>query len=199
MYFSDIKIKINPTTYLVWLVLILSGRSTLLLCSLVCAVLHECSHVAAYLTYGAYVTQIEVLPFGFSANVGKTDKLTCAGECFCAFCGPVMNLFLSAVFLLMSEAYFGDCEYFIFCNLSLFIINMLPVIPPDGGRMLYFLLLKYKGVSLAVKVSKIISVLVTVIVLLIGVFILIESGYNAFVLVIGCYLLIYLLTSDSCF
>ena len=193
------KIKINPTTYLVWLVLIFTDKADFLLCSLVCAILHECSHIAAYLSYGAYVTEVEFLPFGLSARVGKTDNLSCSGECFCALCGPMINLFMSAGFLLLSDSLLGGCEYFILCNLALFSINMLPVIPLDGGRILYFILLRYKGVEFASRVVKVVSILIVVGLLLSGALLLFYSGYNAFVLFIGCYLLIYVLTADSCF
>ena len=199
LYFNDMKIKINPTTYLVWLVLIFTDKADFLLCSLVCAILHECSHIAAYLSYGTYVTEVEFLPFGLSARVGKTENLSCSGECFCALCGPMINLFMSAGFVFLSDSLLVGCEYFVVCNLALFSINMLPVIPLDGGRVLYFILLKYKGVDVAARVSRIISIFIVIVLLLIGALLLFCSGYNAFVLFIGCYLLVYVLTADSCF
>ena len=196
---SEIRIKINPLTYIVWLVLVLSDQTQFLLCSFVSAALHEASHIAAYLSCGASVFSLEILPFGISAAVGKTDRLSCKDEMLCAFCGPLMNLFLSAIFLCLSKSFIEGSDFFIYCNLSFFILNMLPIIPLDGGRILYFILLRKVSVATSVKTVKMISGILTVFITVFGTYIFLSSGYNVSVLLIGLYLFVYIFTSSDSF
>ncbi|MBE6890715.1 MAG: hypothetical protein E7481_01690 [Ruminococcaceae bacterium] len=196
---SDISVKINPLTYIVWLFLLYFGQAQFMLCSFVCASLHEAAHIAAYLSCGASVLSLEILPFGISASVGKTDRLTCKDEILCAFCGPLMNLVLSAIFILMSESFIKGADYFIYCNFAFFVLNMLPVIPLDGGRILYFvLLLKFKLRTCSV-VIKTISCILTAVIIVLGFYIYYTTGYNVSVLLIGMYLFLYIFTSLDSF
>lgn len=195
---KDPEFRINPLTYIVWFVIIFSGHTRFLLCSFLCAVLHESAHIAAYLSYGAYIPSVEIHPFGISATVGKSDSLTCEAESFCALCGPLMNLFLSAVFLFFSENRFVAGNYFIYCNLSFFVVNLLPVIPLDGGRVMYFMLLNKFGVVFASRLTRIVSFFIVFQVLAFGVYLFIASGHNISVILIGCYLCVYMLTSGEC-
>lgn len=196
---SEIKVKINPLTYIVWLVLVISDQTQFLLCSFVSAALHEAAHVAAYLSCGASVFSLEILPFGISAAIGKTSRLSCKDEMLCAFCGPLMNLFLSAVFLCLSESFIEGSEFFIYCNLSFFALNMLPIIPLDGGRILYFALLKKFKVEASVKTVKVLSGILVALIIAFGTYIFFRSGYNISVLLIGLYLFVYIFTSSDSF
>ena len=199
LYGHGIKITINPLTYIVWITLIVTGQTEFLLCSFVCAVLHEASHISAYLNYGASVFSLEILPFGISASIGKTDKLSCRHEILCAFFGPFMNLFLAAFFYCLSDYVIKDVEFFIYCNLSFFILNMLPVIPLDGGRILYFVLIRKFQVRTASAIMRVLSFTLTLIIFLAGCIIYILTCGNISVLLIGMYLFVYFFTSSDNF
>ena len=68
-------------------------------------------------------------------------------EVFCAAAGPIINLLVSVV--LLALPFSADNEtvlYLLYCNSALFCVNMLPILPLDGGRMVYFALAaKYDG------------------------------------------------------
>ena len=199
MHGSEINFKVNPATFLVWTVLIITDQTQFLFCSFVSALLHESAHIASYISFHASVLSIEVLPFGISASIGKSSELSCTAEIISSLSGPLMNLGLAFFFMLLPESFIYGSEYFIYCNFAFFVVNILPVIPLDGGRILYFSLLrkyKFEAVSITVKV---ISIFVSLIILLSGIYILFVTGLNMSVLLIGVYLLIYIFTSYGSF
>ena len=179
--------------------LITLNQTQFLLCSFVCAVLHEAAHISAYMSYGASIISVEIQPFGFSATVGKGNALPCSAEVFCAASGPLMNLFLSAIFIYIPETHIKGTEYFIYCNLAFFVLNLIPAVPLDGGRILYFLLLKCLPVSKALTYVKYVSLFLTIVILTFGFLLLYNTKSNVSILLIGIYLLFYIFTSFDSF
>lgn len=107
------------------------------------AALHEFGHIFAFTACGAPPERVEVFPFGICALPGDTLKLTPKQEIFCAAAGPTVNLLIAAAtaalpFSLSNET----ARYTLYCNLSLMILNLLPILPLDGGRILYYTLAK---------------------------------------------------------
>lgn len=76
---------------------------------------------------------------------------------------------------------------------------MLPVIPLDGGRILYFALLRKHRLEVVKIAVKAVSFCVSVAIFLLGIYILFATGLNMSVLLIGIYLLIYIFTAYDSF
>ncbi len=134
------RIKIHPTILLTALFPCLGvltwGQTGLLWLS---ALLHEAGHILAYKICETEMERIELLPFGICAIPKDSMKLTPGNEVFCAAAGPVLNLLLAM--LLLAFPFSPENEtvrYLLYCNVSLFLINILPILPLDGGRILYY-------------------------------------------------------------
>lgn len=186
----SVDIKINPLLYIVWGVLIFIGKTELLLCSFVCAALHEAAHVSAYLYFGASVASVEVLPFGVSVTLGRSSALSCRAEIIGALCGPLMNLVSAAAATALLSVQIAGLKYFIYCNIAFFVLNLLPVVPLDGGRILYFFMLERLSVDMTGRISRIISVVLALLLTAAGIYLAVSTGYNISVLLIAVYLLV---------
>lgn len=182
-----------------WIILIITDQTQFLFCSFVSALLHESAHIASYIFFNASVLSIEVLPFGLSASIGRSSSLSCKAEIVSSVSGPLMNLGLAVLFILLPKSLIVGSEYFIYCNFAFFIVNMLPVIPLDGGRVLYFFLLRNHKLDSVSMIVKIVSFLVSSSVLVLGIYILLVTGLNMSILLIGIYLLLYIFTAYDSF
>ncbi len=111
------------------------------------AALHETGHILAYGLCGTTMERIILLPFGICAVPQNPLKIPPKNEVFCAGAGPVLNLLVTVILLALPISSKNEILlYLLYCNGALFLINLLPILPLDGGRMLYYALaIKYDG------------------------------------------------------
>jgi Zn-dependent protease len=107
--------------------------------------LHELGHSAVARGYGMPVLGITLFLFGGVARLGA-DAPNPRAEFLISLAGPLVSLVLAILFFLLqplaafSEPVAGLMWYLAFINLSLFIFNLIPGYPLDGGQMLRALL-----------------------------------------------------------
>lgn len=134
------KIRIHPAAAIIPLfplLRILTWSQTGLLW--LCAVLHEIAHVAAYHSCGIAMESITLLPFGLCAVPENPLRISPKQEIFCAAAGPVENLLTALILLALPlPAENETVRYLLYCNAALCLINLLPILPLDGGRILYY-------------------------------------------------------------
>ncbi len=83
--------------------------------------LHELGHLAALAICKKRTDSLRLSFYG--AALKYSASLSKGRECFVLLCGPLVNLLL---FLFLKDE----------INISLFILNLLPIYPLDGGRAL---------------------------------------------------------------
>ncbi|MEW6458433.1 MAG: M50 family metallopeptidase [Bacillota bacterium] len=99
---------------------------------------HELAHVWMARRHGIPVQEVELMPFGGVARMSRELAIEPRKEIVVAAAGPVTNLALCA--LALGCGHYGIWHemygpFFIQCNLQLFLFNMLPGLPLDGGHV----------------------------------------------------------------
>ncbi len=128
------------------LVLGLSGFALHLIVFSGSLLFHELGHIAAASLMGAEITRIEVWPFGAVGRLDRAWQLAPAGETVVALAGPFNSGLLCSLAsalqrgLAESPAYaysqFPLLDLLVRVNLGLFLMNLIPCLPLDGGRLL---------------------------------------------------------------
>lgn len=116
---NSTKIRIDFSFILILCLAVFSGYDNAILI-LIFSVLHEFGHLSALLLFGVHPYLIEFSFFG--AGIKYESTLSLFKEAVVYLCGPAVNL-LFYIFLKDD------------INLFLFILNILPVFPLDGGRI----------------------------------------------------------------
>lgn len=100
--------------------------------------LHELAHAWVARRKGIPVSDIELLPFGGVARMSSELVVEPRKEMVVAAAGPFANLVLCVLALgLGHHGIWHDVfgPFFVQCNLLLFLFNLLPGLPLDGGRV----------------------------------------------------------------
>lgn len=105
--------------------------------------LHEAAHTVVARRLNFAVDRVELLPFGGVARMSNRLVLEPAKEIKVAAAGPLTNLVLIVTALGLQRCGIWHetlGPFFVQCNLILFLFNLLPGLPLDGGRVFRALL-----------------------------------------------------------
>lgn len=153
------KLKISPVLYVMVAAFCAFGYCKEVVSYLAAVVLHELAHAAASKKLGYVLTEFKLMPYG-AALIGEYESASARDEIVIAAAGPACNLillvFAAAVWWAFPQAY-GYTAVFGAANLSLIAVNLLPVFPLDGGRILLAALSRSRPRSAALKKLKIVS------------------------------------------
>ena len=186
------KYSISPPLIFMMAAFILIDGTFLSLYTVAFALLHELAHILTILFFNNRMFSFQGKAVGFSIT---TNALGYKQEAIVCLAGPLFSLFCFLLFAALS--YFNHMPkqlvFIAACNLSLFLINILPLYPLDGGRALLCLLsLKFQQ-HRAYIITKIISYIFLLPLCILSVIILVETGYNLSLIIICIYLLLLLL------
>lgn len=129
------KLRIHPLTALLITICFLMGQIKLLFAAYIVMTLHEAAHLVAAVCIGLKPESITFAPFGVQLRLKSRMICSAADEIILYAAGPLVNgaLALLAVSLGYEQLYR--------LNIALFIMNLLPVMPLDGGMILRRLLM----------------------------------------------------------
>lgn len=139
-------IRVHPLFPCMLIFLCVSGAAWPAVAFLSALVLHESAHFLCAVRMHIPVTQIELTPFGGSMQISLVEALPPKQVFILSAAGPVCNLFLLCVSLLVAwrfSAFHPGLLSFIQGNAAMLCINLLPVLPLDGGRMILAVLSRY--------------------------------------------------------
>lgn len=143
------------------------------------ALLHECGHMLVAHFLKIKIKRVHIKAWGvcMEADSFTTPK----AECLTALAGPLVNL------ALMGLQFWWQNEIFMLSNLFMFLINFLPVLPLDGGRIARALLIEEFGKDKAEKSMVLLTKVLTVLLFFVGAFLLWKTGMNFSVLLIAVF------------
>ncbi len=150
--------------------------------------IHELCHLFAALILDVRVYSVIIMPFGMTLRIDNSVLKTPEKEALIALAGPISN----AVMLMLAYIFKGNSEnYYLFLviNYALFILNLLPVPPLDGGRIMRCIIIKNAGLMPGLRIMRKISKCFIFIILALGVLLIFVSRANVSLVMIGAFLL----------
>lgn len=154
--------------------------------------IHEAAHLLAASALGVEISSVELTPFGCVAEAEGLYFMNGAKEVVVAAAGPAANILVSALLMLAKDG--GDMSaymsFFLAANISLAAMNLLPVLPMDGGRVLCALLgTAMKEVS-AMGVVSVTGIAFSTAALAFGVYMALHGKANPTLFIVGGFMLI---------
>ncbi len=126
----------------------------------IAVLIHETAHILAIRLMNLKITRVDIRAFGVSVKVEGIEYIPYTREIIIAAAGPLAGLVTAGVFLVAAKS-FGlySLSYFIGVNIVITAINLLPVYPLDGGRIVLCTLAKFMTHRAAYVISYILSIL----------------------------------------
>lgn len=131
----DVTVCVRPSALLTpALFLLLTDTPILLAALLPAALLHELAHYAVLRLCGVRTARFTLTGLGASLYVPELHRLSYGAELLSAAAGPLMNLLL---WVLLSLTGREELTLFAGAQMVVGVLNLLPVRPMDGGRILW--------------------------------------------------------------
>ncbi len=157
---GSIKLSIHPLFFLLGIYYALTGGIFLFIICTATAVIHELGHSFASSQLGYKLNKIMLMPFGAVVS-GNLDGLKFFDEVKIALAGPLINvsvaLFFVATWWIYPDIY-AFTDVVVSANLSMALVNLLPVYPLDGGRIVFAMLGVKLGYEKAFTISKVMGI-----------------------------------------
>jgi len=132
---------------------------------IVVIIIHELSHAIVAKRLGYKLNYIKLIPFGICLDI-KSNDIMPKDEIKIALAGPLANFVLSFFMLALWWIFPSSYNYtnlFCYANFITALFNLIPALPLDGGRVFLSVFKLYTNShQKAVKLSKIINILVSV-------------------------------------
>ncbi len=126
------------------------GYFNMLLISFISVLIHECAHIIASGFLGVGISRVDIHPFGVCAILKNGYINSSEKEFFIAFCGPLTSLILAFLSLCAKPPLW---DFIFSVNMCICIVNLLPILPLDGGRMIKSILTEKMGILRAYNAS----------------------------------------------
>ena len=130
---------VHPATLLTAGYMIFTGSGGWFAAALISIVLHEAAHAVVSAAFGKPPQEIELTPLGMLMRLEEDEALPPLKRCLTVLAGPGMTLLLCVIALAGTKhgllGYDAGRALFM-SNLSILLLNMLPALPLDGGRLL---------------------------------------------------------------
>jgi stage IV sporulation protein FB len=154
------QVYIHP---LLWIVIAISIATAhfLEVCLLIGIIfVHEMGHAAAASFFSWRIKKITLLPFGGVAEMEEHGNRPLKEEAIVVLAGPLQHVWMVAfaygllIFGLISD---GLYQLFLQYNIMIFVFNLFPVWPLDGGKLIFMLLSLKKSFPIAHRLTLMIS------------------------------------------
>ncbi len=177
-------------------IMIATDKTGLILPSLFSICAHETGHLFAMWLYECQPKRIKLIPASVQIVNGKI--LSEKAETMVALFGPLVNIIL--FFSLYVNYLLFKTELSLnsaFINLVIALFNLIPIIGLDGGTVLKNRLLKTKSHETALKIMRLITVFVSLIIILVAIVLTVKDKLNISLYIMGAYFLIIALLRQS--
>ncbi len=154
--------------------------------------IHEMFHLMTAHILKVKVEGISIMPFGITMRLKDDYIRRPEYEIIIAFAGPFSNLLMIFIALIVKAYCLWDTDnmtFFIFSNTAIGLINLIPALPLDGGRILKAVLTLHWGFARTFTIMEKVTKIMIGLLGGWGIYILYMTGFNFSVLLISCFLI----------
>lgn len=141
-------VYLHLATVIVAMYMVLLGLGWTLVVAGLSVLLHEAAHAVVSACFGAPPIEIELTPLGALMRQEDEERLPPAQRLLMLLAGPMMSLVLCWLALMLTRNGILSVamgRMFFMSNMTLLLLNLLPALPLDGGRVIALLLsLKFR-------------------------------------------------------
>ncbi|MBQ7120546.1 MAG: hypothetical protein IJO09_10055 [Oscillospiraceae bacterium] len=121
-------------------------------------IIHELSHIIATRACGGSISSVDVRIFGIRVDVPELKLMSYKREIIIAAAGPLAGILTAGIAAVTARYYdIPNIDYFIGINIVISAINLIPVYPLDGGRIVLSLALSLFSLNFASALCKCIT------------------------------------------
>ena len=164
------------------IVFVLNGHITELALSYGSMLLHEGAHALAAAAIGLRISHIALYPFGVNLRLKNKMVARTSDELLLYLSGPAVNALIALFALYIRH------DFLYRTNTLLFVLNLLPVYPLDGGCILKRLLSGRFGSLAAVRVMRAVSAVFALLFIALGIYAVCVTHYNYSVLLLAVFM-----------
>ena len=125
------KIKLNISIVFICVLWIIAKKTDVFIVMTAVVLLHEIFHAFVAYLFGFHTESIEIFPFGGEAVIRGIEG-NFVQEAMVVASGPLLSLFTGFLWAIIHP----EGEFFTNFSYSVAMLNLLPVYPLDGGRLL---------------------------------------------------------------
>lgn len=153
--------------------------------------IHELCHLLAAVCFNVKIYSVIVMPFGMTLRLDSSVMRTPKKEAAIALAGPLSNVLMLLAANLYSQSQAASLNFYLFVviNAAMLVLNLIPVPPLDGGRILRAAVVRYAGLIPAARVMRKISYVFIGIICVLGVLLLVFFKGNPSLIMIGAFLI----------
>lgn len=183
-----VRIKISFLFFAVLTMAFAVDKKQIVIITLICSALHEIGHISALFLFGSYPDEIAFGAFGVRIQQNGYT-LSDFQQAVVVLCGPLVNIVLFVLLLVANIVFESRILLTVSAvNLVIGVFNLLPILPLDGGRVLFMVLNVFLDQKTACKIMRLICVIVLLVIIFSGFLIILKIGPNISLLATGIYI-----------
>lgn len=156
---KNVKIKVSIPFVLLIVSMYILDSASVFIPTFFAVIIHELSHILAIFLCGAGVDTVDIRAFGIRVNVPELSYMPYKKEIIIAAAGPLAGIITASIALAAANIFHTVIlDYFIGINVLVTAINLIPVYPLDGGRIILATMLMYLPVRVAYTVSYVLAI-----------------------------------------
>lgn len=135
-----LKIKVHPLLWFVIGISVVTAHFKEMMMLLMIIFVHEMGHAVCAQYFKWRIKSIGLLPFGGNLETEEYGNKSLKEDMLVVLAGPIQHIWLigiSYILYLFSAISYDSYQTFFYMNIILFLFNLLPIWPLDGGRLLF--------------------------------------------------------------